>query len=118
MSPDGVGYLEAIVIDVADFERTEAFWSQLLGCEFGPSFEPTFRRAQLPSGVALVLQLRPDPKGTRDRVHVDVEVDDIDAALVRVEAIGGVLAGRVENEFGAHIVCADPDGNEFCLTPQ
>ncbi len=118
MSPDSIGFVEAIVIDVADFERAEAFWSQLVGCEFGPSFEPTFRRAHLPSRVALVLQLRPDPKGTRNRVHVDVEVEDIGAALARVEAIGGALVGRVENEFGVHIVCADPDGNEFCLTPQ
>ncbi len=118
MSPDGIGFVEAIVIDVADFERAESFWSRLVGCEFGPSFEPTFRRAQLPSGVALVLQHRPDLKDVRNRVHVDVEVEDIDAALARVEAIGGALVSRVENEFGAHIVCADPDGNEFCLTPQ
>ena len=47
----------------------------------------------------------------------DVEVEDAGAALARVEAIGGALVGRVENEFGVHI-CADPDGNEFCLTPQ
>ena len=113
----GVGFVEAIVIDVADFRRAEAFWSALVGCEFGPSFEPTFRRAKLSSGIALVLQQRPDLKGvdTRNRVHIDVEVEDIEAALARVESMGGALVERVGNQN--HIVCADPDGNEFCLTP-
>lgn len=80
-------------------------------------FEPTFRRAHLPSGLDLVLQQVPEGKtGANNRVHLDVMVDDLDAALARVEAIGGSYVDRVRNEHGEHILCTDPDGNEFCLT--
>ena len=49
-------------------------------------------------------------------MHLDIEVSDLDEALRRVTSVGGRLVTRVDNEFGSLVVCADPDGNEFCLT--
>ena len=112
-----IGHIEAAVIDVRDIERAMTFWSAVVGQEFGPSFEPTFRRAHLPSGLDLVLQEVAEAKSAaKNRVHLDIAVPDLDAALDRVKAIGGAYVDRVHNEHGGHIVCADPDGNEFCLT--
>jgi predicted enzyme related to lactoylglutathione lyase len=84
----------------------------------GRIFEDTTAiSAHLPSGLDLVLQQVDERKPiAKNRVHLDVMVDDLDAALAWVEAIGGTYVDRVRNEHGGHIICADPDGNEFCLT--
>ena len=64
----------------------------------------------------LVLQEFPEAKSGKNRVHLDIEVPDLEEGLNRVNSAGGRLVARVVNEFGGHLVCADPDGNEFCLT--
>ena len=112
--PDGpIGNLEAVVIDVSDFATAEAFWG---GVSFGPSVTDQFRRATLPSGLRLVLQLVPERKATKNRVHLDVEVADLDEALGKVKALGGTQVRRLEQEGHDPLdICADPDGNEFCL---
>lgn len=116
MDNDGIGFVEALVIDVSDLERGIAFWSAVIGQEFGPSVEPNFKRAKLPSGLAIVVQQVAETKTSKNRAHLDIEVADLGIALERVEAIGGTMVDRVDNEHDSHLVCADPDGNEFCLT--
>ena len=44
MSQQALGFIEAIVIDVSDLDRSTAFWTAITGQTFGPSFEPNFRR--------------------------------------------------------------------------
>ena len=49
-------------------------------------------------------------------VHLDFHVDDLHAALQRVEAHGGRLEQVFENPtHGAAAFCSDPFGNGFCL---
>ena len=111
-----IGRLEAIVIDVGDLTSAEAFWSSVTGYTFGPSFQSNFRRAAIVPGISLVLQQVPEEKALlKNRLHLDIEVSDIDHALEQVEALGGRLVRSVTNEVGSIAVCADPDGNEFCL---
>lgn len=115
MDIDGIGFVEAVVIDVGDLNQAMVFWSHVIGEEFGPSFEPTFRRAKLASGLAIVLQQVSEAKTGKNRMHIDIEVPDLEEGLKRIEAIGGRMVSRADNKHGSHIVCADPDGNEFCL---
>ena len=116
MNPDGIGLVEAIVIDVSDLRIGAAFWSAVTGKEFGPSFETNFLRARSESGLDLVLQEVPDVKTGKNRLHMDMRVADIETAVKSVTAVGGTLVARADNQFGGLVVCADPDGNEFCLT--
>jgi predicted enzyme related to lactoylglutathione lyase len=117
MDSQPIGRLEAMVIDVSDLDEASAFWSAVVGQEFGASFETNFRRAKLPMGVDLVLQEVHEAKSGKNRAHLDVEVIDLELGLQRVLAIGGTLVQRVDNPNGdSLLVCADPDGNEFCLT--
>ena len=111
----GIGRFEAVVIDVGDIERAMEFWSAVIGEPFSESMQATFRRATLPSGINVVLQEVPETKGSKNRVHVDIEVDDLQEGLRSVQALGGSFVGEVDNGQGGFIVCADPDGNEFCL---
>ena len=112
----GIGRFEAVVIDVGDIERAMAFWSGVVGEPFGPSVQPEYRRATLASGLNVVLQLVPETKTGKNRVHVDIEVADLQAGLVSVQELGGSFVQAVDNGQGGFFVCADPDGNEFCLT--
>ena len=77
MSLDGIGRVEAIVIDVSDLGIGAAFWSAVTGKDFGPSFEANFLRARSVSGPDLVLQEVSDVKAGKNRLHLDIQVEDI-----------------------------------------
>ena len=112
-----IGFLEAVVVDVADIERAAAFWSQLLGCTFGAPTHSGFRRARLPSGLYFLLQQSDEPKTGKNRVHIDFETNEMEAAVALVVELGGQALHTVDNHLAVFWVCADPDGNEFCIGP-
>ena len=110
-----VGMLTHLGIDVADLDRAEAFYSALLGVERDWAFDQYRALKPLASGLIVYFQQVPDKKTSKTRVHMDVTVQDVAAAMARVEAIGGtVLRDFIEPSEGLAVV-ADPDGNEFCL---
>ena len=110
-----IGTLTNVGIDVADLERAEAFYSALLGVERDWAFEQYVGFKPLPGGPGLYLQRVSDEKISKTRIHMDVTVPNVAAAMERVEAIGGrVLRDFIEPDEGLAVV-ADPDGNEFCL---
>jgi hypothetical protein len=52
----------------------------------------------------------PEPKTTKNRVHIDVTTDDLDALIAH-----GATVLRSRGDGGLRwTVLADPDGNEFC----
>jgi len=65
----------------------------------------------------LRFQRVPEPKTTKNRLHLDVSVRDIDVVCSRVEALGATrVSDTVLTEWGYEWrVMADPEGNEFCL---
>ena len=63
-----------------------------------------------------MLYQTPESKLGKNRVLLDIEAADLEAVLARVVTIGGHLAQRVNTTNGDPIIiCADPDGSEFCL---
>ena len=110
-----IGTLTHVGIDVADLERAEAFYSSVLGVERDKTWDQYLAFEPLPSGLIVYLQQVPDKKTGKTRLHMDLTVPDVMAALARVEAIGGrALTDFVEPGENLAVV-ADPDGNEFCL---
>ena len=110
-----IGALNNVGIDVSDLERSEAFYSALLGVERDWAFNQYLAFKPLPGGLVVYLQRVPEEKTSKTRVHIDITVPDVAAALARVEAIGGrALRDFIEPTDGLAVV-ADPDGNEFCL---
>ncbi len=50
------------------------------------------------------------------RIHLDVEVDDIDTGRRHVEELGGHFSGtRHDYDEGVVLNMFDPEGHEFCL---
>ena len=110
-----VGALTHMGIDVSDLDRAEAFYSAVLGVKRDSAWDQYIAFEPLPSGLTVYLQRVPEKKTSKTRVHMDLSVPDVLAALARVEALGG-RALRDFVEPGENLaVVADPDGNEFCL---
>jgi predicted enzyme related to lactoylglutathione lyase len=62
------------------------------------------------------IQPVPEPKVGKARVHLDIWVDDLDAAIALVEGLGGAHTGEVHTgPEGVDVVMTDPEGIEFCL---
>jgi predicted enzyme related to lactoylglutathione lyase len=110
----------AITMDCNDPRQLAGFWSDLLETpvmEAG-SDRPSWLRLQplAPRGPFINFQPVPEPKVGKVRLHLDVLVDDVDAGVERVMALGGTDTGTREDlPRGRIAVMLDPEGNEFCL---
>jgi predicted enzyme related to lactoylglutathione lyase len=109
----------AVVLDVADLDRSAAFWAGVLGYDPGPS-APGIYRQVMPAdgnGVELLLQKVTEPHSGKNRMHLDLRVPDLDAEVTRVEALGArrLTADPIEEHGWIWHVLTDPDGNEFCI---
>jgi predicted enzyme related to lactoylglutathione lyase len=88
-----------------------------LAGEPGP---PDRYRRLLPAdgdGVELLLQRVPEQKVTKNRLHLDLRVPDLDNEVARLVALGArhTTDGAIEEDGWTWYVLADPDGNEFCV---
>lgn len=61
----------------------------------------------------LWFQRVPEDKVAKNRLHLDLHADDVEAELVRLVALGA--EPRVSQPNADVVVLADPEGNEFCL---
>jgi predicted enzyme related to lactoylglutathione lyase len=110
-----VGALYAIVVDVNDLKTCAKFWSQVLGTDILYQDERYLRLGHKGERPTLLLQKVPEGHKDKNRVHIDLDVPDLDAAVNRVLDLGGRKLGQL-SEYGIEwVVMADPDGNEFCL---
>ena len=110
------------VIDVSDLDRGTAFWTAALGAaeETVPaSSRPIYRRLRLPdSEIRVLLQkMTCDVKTGKERMHLDLETDDVDAEVARLEALGATRLDHQTERGWDFWVLHDPWGNEFCVLP-
>jgi predicted enzyme related to lactoylglutathione lyase len=111
--------LVGITIDCRDPARLASFWSALLSLPLtsehdGPDWATVGSRSD--PQPRLTFQRVPEPKTTKVRTHLDVQVDDIDAGRDQVEQLGGSWSGeRHDYDGGVVLVMNDPEGHEFCL---
>lgn len=106
--------LHNIVIDcqVEDLASSIEFWSRALGKpvanadEDGDGQYAKLRTA--PDEMAILLQRVKHPS----RVHLDIETEDLDAEVQRLEALG---ARRIEFCHRRWWVMEAPSGHRFCV---
>ncbi|NNC39745.1 MAG: VOC family protein [Acidimicrobiia bacterium] len=112
--PD-VPLLIAATIDCSDLECMTRFWGALLDVQFQIA-EPFGFLAHSPARkVTIWLQQVPEEKAGENRVHLDFVVADLDAALARVESLGGEAGDRHQWCDFVGNTCANPEGNVFDL---
>jgi predicted enzyme related to lactoylglutathione lyase len=121
MGDDAIGRFRWLVIDTVDPDRIAPFWCALLGVEEAGWFDATFLCLTDDEGRAppVAFQRVPEAKAVKNRLHVDLSVDDLDDAAGRIEALGGRAISEIREVQGYRWrVMADPEGNEFCITPK
>ena len=134
-----------VVFDCADVEKVGKFWAEALGYIEQPPPEgfPTWSdfltsinvpEDQWDSGYAVVdpagegprlfFQKVPEPKSTKNRVHLDLNVGGgpdvplgqrravVEAEAQRLIALGATFV-RLDEDEGFHISLLDVEGNEF-----
>ena len=114
--------LDNLVLDSADPESIVPFWTALLGVDVVERLNEGqyVELAAQPGGVALILQRVPETKAGKNRMHVDLEVEDLGEATAEIERLGGRWRdGEDRESFGYRWRnMADPEGNEFCIFPR
>jgi predicted enzyme related to lactoylglutathione lyase len=113
--PASIGYL---VIDTTAPERLAPFWCTLLEVTVDTTIGDGQFVVLSPAkdGLTIGFQRVPDAKAGKNRLHLDLIVDDLDRATDEIEAMGGrwLEPGTVRELEGFRWRCmADPDGNEF-----
>lgn len=101
----------AALVDVpdADFAATTEFWSGALGRAVDPdTSDPNYAElGEVIPGLHLMVQ-RIDGAA---RVHLDIETDDVDAEVARLESLGAAAVQRVSTWQ----IMRDPSGQLFCV---
>ncbi|HEU0130483.1 MAG TPA: VOC family protein [Mycobacteriales bacterium] len=107
-----------VTIDCADPAALAAFYAALLDrrvvWEGGPYV--VVGRSD-PAEPNLVFQRVADPTPGKGRIHLDVHVDDVDAATERAVDLGARRGEDVAELGMSWRVMSDPEGNPFCLAP-
>ena len=62
----------------------------------------------------LYFQLVPESKVAKNRVHLDLRCDDLEAETARLVGLGARVLTATGPQEG-WVVLTDPEGNEFCL---
>jgi hypothetical protein len=103
--------LTSALVDVPPelFEAETVFWSGALGrpaetVESNPEYADI---GEVTPGMGLMVQ----SVGDRARVHLDIETDDVDAEVQRLEALGATRVEKIKTWW----VMRDPAGLVFCV---
>jgi predicted enzyme related to lactoylglutathione lyase len=119
--PDAIGRFHWIVIDTVDPARIAPFWCALLGVRERGWFGDDYLMLTTDGGAPPVaFQRVPEAKSVKNRLHVDLAVEDLDGAFAQIVAFGGSAVSDILEMPGGYRwrVMADPEGNEFCIVPR
>lgn len=113
-------FFEALTINVLDMEKMKAFWTAALGFEVQFSNEgfTMLKSPRSENHTKIGLQLTDKPKTELNRMHLDLITSDGPAEVKRLEALGAkVIPWNYPYPDAHYVVMADPEGNEFCVSP-
>jgi hypothetical protein len=102
----------SLVIDCknGDLDAGTRFWSAALGkpAEAPDPESPTYRQLTTRANEPIILLQRVDHDS---RVHLDIETDDVEAEVARLEALGAKRLQKVRTWW----VMEAPTGHRFCV---
>ncbi|MER6499398.1 VOC family protein [Streptomyces sp. NPDC001455] len=108
-----------ITIDCADAYGLARFWSEVLGAPLSDNDAPGDPEAVVETPGAALLFIRvPEPKRTKNRLHLDLQPQDRtrDQEVERLLALGArLVADHREPDGRGWVTLADPEGNELCV---
>ncbi len=110
-----IGRVSFTTIDATEPSRLAAFWGAVLGTEVAEtSDEGRFVSLEEANGHVLAFQRVPEPKSVKNRVHLDIRVEDLQEATEALLALGGSWNGEeLRLDEARWRTMHDPEGNEF-----
>jgi len=105
--------LAGFIIDcnTADLDTAAEFWSKALGFPTKSSGNPEDENYVLLDTGPDDYHIEVQKVGHPSRVHLDIETDDIEAEVGRLEALGARRVGQVRT----WVVMEAPTGQRFCV---
>ena len=105
----------AIMIDCnADtMEAGVRFWQQALGMEARQTNDPTSPYVALAGGAG-GLQLHLQRIQDASRIHLDIETDNVEAEVLRLEKLGARRRAQIKTWW----MMEAPSGHCFCVVPE
>ena len=96
---------------VEDIDAAARFWAAALGWRVDtdhPGSRDNYRQLATPPGEPMVQLQRVEHES---RVHLDIEADDIEAEVARLEKLDATVFKRLER----WVVMQAPTGQRFCV---
>ncbi len=111
-----------VVLDSAEPEALVPFWTELLGVDVAATVDDgafIVLDVAVPGAAALSFQRVAEVKSGKNRMHLDLVVEDLEAATQQITELGGVWLDGETREIGGYRwrCMADPEGNEFDIVP-
>ena len=107
----------SVVIDCNDFQSMFGFWREAL--RYVPRDEPeddwVVLKDQNGVGVNISLQVVPEPRIGKNRLHLDLYTEDQSGEVDRLLALGATRQPREPEPGEDFVVLEDPEGNLFCV---
>jgi hypothetical protein len=107
-----------LVLDCAEPSTLAEFWREAL--DYRDYYMDTNVAVLVPKeGVTppLVLQGVPEPRVGKNRMHLDIVVDDIEPEIARLQSLGATRLDTGVQSLGETlwVRMSDPEHNEFCV---
>jgi predicted enzyme related to lactoylglutathione lyase len=112
--PESTTMQVIVALDCLDAQRLVEFWTEALGYRQRKESEPYV--VLVPNdgrGPALVLQQVPEPKTTKNRMHLDIQVDDRPTEVKRLVTLGATVVAEYDENGWQWTTMRDVEGNEF-----
>ncbi len=103
----------SITFDCTDAGALASFWGELLGRPVADGATESY--AELEGTPGMTFMAVPEPKTTKNRVHLDLKVDDLSSEAERALALGATKQAEFDEGGFRWITFQDPAGNEFDL---
>lgn len=112
--------LWSVVFDANDHCTLASFWAEALGWRLKHTDE--YSTVKLGEGFLPRLEFVPvpEPKTSKNRIHFDLTCDshaERDEIVERLIRVGARHVDIGQSPDAQHVVLADPEGNEFCVSP-
>ena len=117
--PTMASSIRHVAVDCADAYRLGQFWAAVLDASLADDDEPGDAETSVRTpDVTLLFISVPEPKATKNRVHLDLQPRDRtrDEEIERVASLGATVVADFRRADGTGwVTLADIEGNEFCV---
>lgn len=110
-------HVGSVVIDCNDLPTMLDFWRSALGYVLREPAAHDFAVLRDPDGgrVNVSLQVVPERRAGKNRLHLDLYTDEQTAEVRRLLGLGATLDPRPAEPGDDFVLLRDPEGNVFCV---